>query len=94
MHNRFYSIKSTRNEPHGNIILNTFLEKCVLQTRARCKWLRTVVPNMLYAYPLEYAAYRLVVRGNNIGNGGKKKGVKSKSQKQSYEVLVYKDRLM
>jgi hypothetical protein len=34
---------------------------------------------------------------NNIGNGGKnqrKKGVKIKTQKQSYEVLVCKERLM
>jgi hypothetical protein len=34
---------------------------------------------------------------NTIGNGGKhqkkKKGVKIKTQKQSYEVLVYKERL-
>jgi hypothetical protein len=32
---------------------------------------------------------------NNIGNGRKhkKKGVKIKTQKQSYEVLVYKERL-
>jgi hypothetical protein len=32
------------------------------------------------------------VRENNIGNGGKhqKKGVKIKTQKQSYELLVYK----
>jgi hypothetical protein len=39
----------------------------------------------------------LGVRDNNIGNGGitkKKKGVKIKTQKQSYEVLVYKERLM
>jgi hypothetical protein len=34
---------------------------------------------------------------SNIGNGGKhtkKKGVKIKAQKQSYEVSVYKDRLV
>jgi hypothetical protein len=38
----------------------------------------------------------LEVRENNIGNGGKrqKKGVKIKTQKQSYEVLVCKERLM
>jgi hypothetical protein len=38
----------------------------------------------------------LRVRENNIGNGGKhkKKGVKIKIQKQNYEVLVYKERLM
>jgi hypothetical protein len=32
---------------------------------------------------------------NNIGNGGKhtKKGVKIKTQKQIFEVLVYKERL-
>jgi hypothetical protein len=37
----------------------------------------------------------LGVRKNNIGNGGKhKKIVKIKKQKQSYEVLVYKDKLM
>jgi hypothetical protein len=40
-----------------------------------------------------------VVRENNIGNGGKhqkkkKKGVKIKTQKQSYEVLVHKERHM
>jgi hypothetical protein len=36
----------------------------------------------------------LGVRGNNIGNGGKqKKRFKIKTQKQSYEVLVYKERL-
>jgi hypothetical protein len=35
------------------------------------------------------------VRENNIGNGGKhKKGVTIKTQKQGYEVLVYKGRLM
>jgi hypothetical protein len=34
---------------------------------------------------------------NNAGKGGKtpkKKGVKIKTQNQSYEVLVYKERLM
>jgi hypothetical protein len=32
---------------------------------------------------------------NSISNGGKqKKGVKIKTQKQSYEVLVYKERLI
>jgi hypothetical protein len=39
----------------------------------------------------------LGVRENNIRNGGKhqkKKRVKIKAQKQSYEVLVYKERLM
>jgi hypothetical protein len=38
----------------------------------------------------------LGVRENNIGNGRKhkKKDVKIKTQKQSYELLVYKDRLM
>jgi hypothetical protein len=37
----------------------------------------------------------LGVRENNIGNGGKhKKGVKIKTQDQSYEVFVYKERLM
>jgi hypothetical protein len=38
----------------------------------------------------------LRVRKNNIGNGGKytKEGVKIRTQKQSYEVLVYKERLM
>jgi hypothetical protein len=37
----------------------------------------------------------LGVHENNIGNGGKhqKKGLKIKTQKQSYEVLVYKERL-
>jgi hypothetical protein len=36
------------------------------------------------------------LRENNIGNGGKheKNIVKIESQKQSYEVLVYKERLM
>jgi hypothetical protein len=38
----------------------------------------------------------LGVHKNNIGIGGKhkKKGVKIITQKQSYEVLVYKERLM
>jgi hypothetical protein len=39
----------------------------------------------------------LGVRENNISNGGKhqkEKGVKTKTQKQSYEVLVYRERLM
>jgi hypothetical protein len=39
----------------------------------------------------------LAVRENNIRNGGKhkkKKGLKMKTQKQSYQVLVYKERLM
>jgi hypothetical protein len=38
----------------------------------------------------------LGVHENNIGNSGKhktNKGVKIKTQKQSYEVLVYKERL-
>jgi hypothetical protein len=43
-------------------------------------------------------ADQLEVCKNNIGNGGKhtqkKKGVKIKTQKQSYKVLVYKERLM
>jgi hypothetical protein len=41
-----------------------------------------VVPNLWWGVP-----------ESNIGNGGKnqkKKGVKIKTQKQSYEVLVYK----
>jgi hypothetical protein len=38
----------------------------------------------------------LEVCENNIGNGRKrqKKGVKIKTQKQSYEILVYRERLM
>jgi hypothetical protein len=39
----------------------------------------------------------LGVHENNIANGGKplpKKGVKIKTQKQTYEVLVYKEGLM
>jgi hypothetical protein len=38
----------------------------------------------------------LGVRENKIGSGGKhkKKGVKIKTQKQNYEVLIYKERLM
>jgi hypothetical protein len=39
----------------------------------------------------------LGVRENNIDNGGKhtkKNGAKIKTQKQCYEVLVYKERLM
>jgi hypothetical protein len=37
----------------------------------------------------------LEVRGNNIDDGGKqKKEVKIKTQKQSYEDLLYKERLM
>jgi hypothetical protein len=36
------------------------------------------------------------VRENNIGNGGKhqRKGVKMKTQKERYEVLVHKEILM
>jgi hypothetical protein len=34
------------------------------------------------------------IRENNIGNDGEKNGVKVKTLKQSYEVLVYKERLM
>jgi hypothetical protein len=39
----------------------------------------------------------LELRENNIGNGGKhtqKLGVQIKTQKQSYEILVYKERLV
>jgi hypothetical protein len=38
----------------------------------------------------------LGVRGNNIGNGGEhqKSGVKIKTQKQSFKVSGYKERLM
>jgi hypothetical protein len=41
---------------------------------------RAVVPSLWYVYPWEYAADRLGVHENNIGNGGKrqKKGVKIK----------------
>jgi hypothetical protein len=58
---------------------------------------RSVVHNLWFVYPWRYVADRLGVRENNIGNGWKrqkKKGVKIKTQKQSYEVLVYKERLM
>jgi hypothetical protein len=53
---------------------------------------RPVVPNLWYGYAANWRG----VRKNNIGNGGKhlKKGVKIKTQKQSYEVLVYKERLV
>jgi hypothetical protein len=37
---------------------------------------------------------RLGVGKNNIGNGGWGKELKIKTRKQSYEVLVYKERLM
>jgi plasmid stability protein len=47
---------------------------------------RAVVSNLWYAYPWEYAKIILVM-AENI-----KKGVKIKTQKQSYEVLVYKER--
>jgi hypothetical protein len=36
------------------------------------------------------------IRENNIGNGGKhkkKRGVKIKTQEQSYEILIYSERL-
>jgi hypothetical protein len=51
-----------------------------------------VVPNLWYAYHCGYAADRLGVYENNIRNGGKHKNreVKIKTQKRSYEVLVYK----
>jgi hypothetical protein len=57
---------------------------------------RPVVLNLWYEYPWRYAEARLWVRDNNIGNGRKhkKKCVKIKTQKQRYEVLVYKERLM
>jgi hypothetical protein len=45
--------------------------------------------------PWEYAEDLFGVRKNNIGNGGEhKKGFKITTQKQSYEALVYKERLM
>jgi hypothetical protein len=51
----------------------------------------SVDPNLWYAYPWGYAADRLEVRENNIGNGVKhKKELKLKTQKQSYDVLVYR----
>jgi hypothetical protein len=54
-----------------------------------------VVPNLRYAYPWGYTADRLGVHENNIGNGRKHQNKKKlKKQKQSYEVLVYKERLM
>ena len=39
---------------------------------------------------------QLKLSENNIGNGGehKRKGVKIKTQKQSYKVLIYKEKLM
>jgi hypothetical protein len=54
-----------------------------------------VVPNLWYAYPWESAADRLGIHENNIGDGGKhqKKRVKIKTPKQSYGVLVHKERL-
>jgi hypothetical protein len=53
----------------------------------------TVLPNMWYAYPWGYTADWLGVCENNIGNCKKhKKGVKIQIKKQSYEVLVYKER--
>jgi hypothetical protein len=47
----------------------------------------TVVPNLWYAFPWRYAKTILVMAEN------KGRGVKIKTQKQSYEVLVYKERL-
>jgi hypothetical protein len=55
-----------------------------------------VIINLWYAYPWGYEEDRLRI-GENIGDGGKhqkKKGVKIKTPKESYEVLVYKERLM
>jgi hypothetical protein len=56
---------------------------------------RPVVPNLWYAYPggtrwtgWWYTKVILVIAKN------KKKGVEIKIQKQSYEVLVYKERIM
>jgi hypothetical protein len=51
------------------------------------RWTRPVVPNLWYAYPWGYAKIILVMAENT-----KKKGVKIKTQKQSYEVLVHKKR--
>jgi hypothetical protein len=48
----------------------------------------TVVPNLWYEYPWGYAKILLVKAEN------KKKRVKIKTQKQSYEVLVYKEKFM
>jgi hypothetical protein len=73
-----------------------FLPHIIFQDTANRRTHRTVVPNLRYAYPWGYAADRLGLRENNIGNGEKhpKKGVKIKTRKQSYEVLVYKERLI
>jgi hypothetical protein len=46
---------------------------------------RPVVPNLWFAYPWGYAKIILVI--------AKKKRVKIKTRKQSYQVLVYKERL-
>jgi hypothetical protein len=48
-----------------------------------------VVPKLLYAYPWGYVKIILVMAGST-----KRKGVEIKTQKQSYEVLVYKEKLM
>jgi hypothetical protein len=83
--------RSARSE--GKIFLcqqDTCIRLCILSAR-------TVVPNLSYAYLWEYATDRLGVRENNMRIGGrhkKIKGVEMKIQKQSYEVLVYKERLM
>jgi hypothetical protein len=60
-------------------------------------WLVQWFPTCGTRTPGGYAADRLGVRENNIGNGGNPptpKGVKLKTQKRSYEVLVHKERLM
>jgi hypothetical protein len=55
-----------------------------------------VIANLWYVYPWGYEEERFGIRENNTGNGGKhkKKGVKIKTLKQSYEEgLVHKKRL-
>jgi hypothetical protein len=55
---------------------------------------KSVVPNLWYGYPWGNAADRFGVRENNIGNGGKHPKKEKLTQKQGYEVLVYKEILV
>jgi hypothetical protein len=43
----------------------------LFQQSTLAAWSKAVVPNLWYAYSWGYAADRLGVHENNIGNGGK-----------------------
>jgi hypothetical protein len=83
------------NKTIFHVLFNGFSSTQIYKKK-KINSLSIVVPNLRYAHPWGYAADRLWVKENNIGNGGKhqKKGVKITTQKQSYEVLAYRERFM